>query len=510
MASDTDSWMPRRGPGYVLRTTSDSQSSFTLGNCEVGSGLNEEGPCGVLEKEMDTSLTFLTKAKASTSPSDFSVNPLAANLIMEDKPSKYHATAEEVPDEDNVSSLTAKSTINLHSLESHPSEQSETDQNDTATCTKAAASDPATQNTAVKDLMAALCADSWGVSEGYTNPKHNPFVPVQLEGMHPFLNLYTDPCSKTYSHQAASASQAAVGFGKGTYWQYSDRHEQSDIVDYRDKNRQGLHPGYKKTPDLHTPLLKGWPPRNGPHLPGKQVISWYHNKCVFYAHDQKPKNWYKIGSSKLHQKGNGHLLMVSDFVSVDFGWSPTSLDDREGYLTCDDVVEQASAFMDILDEVYSEFKHHLVYDNTTTHHKHSDSSLSAYAMPKNSSKSLETNFGAMVNDHNANGKPIYMKASKLKKNHDMEGIFKGTAIILQEQGLVVESVKFEYTVKDRISTGLTSGKKHMTISQHLVALRNLGQAFCSTTATWKLWKVQKLGGGHADEHNTALLDVPGI
>lgn len=105
-------------------------------------------------------------------------------------------------------------------------------------------------------------------------------------------------------------------------------------------------------------------------IAGKRVIIWYHDECVFYAHDRKQMNWYKQGSSKLHQKGEGQSLMVSDFVSVDFGWSLTSLDGtrtarrflkpgkgREGYLTCEDVVQQASDFMDILDEVHPEFEH---------------------------------------------------------------------------------------------------------------------------------------------------------
>ncbi|KAF8144126.1 hypothetical protein K438DRAFT_1993106 [Mycena galopus ATCC 62051] len=163
--------------------------------------------------------------------------------------------------------------------------------------------------------------------------------------------------------------------------------------------------------------------------------------------------------------------MVSDFVSVDFGWSPTSLDGtrtarrflkpskgREGYLTCDDVVQQASDFMDILNEVYPEFEHHLVYNNATTHRKCPDGSLSARAMPKGPSKSQETNFGVMVNDRDAvSSQPIYTADGKLKKikipmtgaefngqpqplyfpeKHEMEGRFKGMAIILQEHGLV--------------------------------------------------------------------------
>jgi hypothetical protein len=113
---------------------------------------------------------------------------------------------------------------------------------ETAAFEKAAASDPAAQDAyvnvynafiapgklcaapsissataAVKDLMAALCGESRGVSGGYKDLKHDPFVHVRLEGMRTFLNFYIDPRSKTFSHWGASALQAAVGLGKGTH-----------------------------------------------------------------------------------------------------------------------------------------------------------------------------------------------------------------------------------------------------------------------------------------------------
>ena len=54
----------------------------------------------------------------------------------------------------------------------------------------------------------------------------------------------------------------------------------------------------------------------------------YHDESIFYAHDRERKSWYHKDASKLHKKGDGHSLMVADFVSVDFGWSPTSLDGK--------------------------------------------------------------------------------------------------------------------------------------------------------------------------------------
>ncbi|KAF8172598.1 hypothetical protein K438DRAFT_1530894, partial [Mycena galopus ATCC 62051] len=98
--------------------------------------------------------------------------------------------------------------------------------------------------------------------------------------------------------------------------QYSNGHERPDITDYRDKV---YIPAIRKLLAHAQQYTRNGEPEIGP-LRGKRVIIWYHDECVFYAHDRKRKNWYKMGTSKLHQKGNGHSLMVSDFVSVDFGW----------------------------------------------------------------------------------------------------------------------------------------------------------------------------------------------
>ncbi|KAJ7353102.1 hypothetical protein DFH08DRAFT_956188 [Mycena albidolilacea] len=246
--------------------------------------------------------------------------------------------------------------------------------------------------------------------------------------------------------------------------QYTDGHEREDVVHERD--------------NVYIPKIKSlearmhhWDrdgcPEFRPHPKGKRVVVWYHNESIFYAHDQKHKGWYHKDASKLHKKGDGHSLMVADFVSVDFGWSPTSLDgkrtarrfmkpakDRDGYFTCQDITDQAEEFMDILDEVYPDFEHHFVYDNATTHKKCADGALSARKMPKGPMH--DKNFMVSVNAHGADGKQIYMTSGKKQKTqvpmhgaefngqpqplyfpagHKHEGVFKGMKIILEERGL---------------------------------------------------------------------------
>jgi hypothetical protein len=59
----------------------------------------------------------------------------------------------------------------------------------------------------------------------------------------------------------------------------------------------------------------------GAHTDGKQVVVWYHDESIFYAHDRHHKTWYhKDAPAKPYQKGDGHSLMIADFMSADFGW----------------------------------------------------------------------------------------------------------------------------------------------------------------------------------------------
>ena len=129
------------------------------------------------------------------------------------------------------------------------------------------------------------------------------------------------------------------------------------------------------------------------HLPSgeqKRVIACFHDKSVFYAHDQQKKGWYhKEASAKPYAKGEGASLMIADFVSADFGWL-TSLDGKksawclfkpgkncDGYFSNKDIIEQADEAINILKEYHPEFDHVLIYDNATTHLKRAEDALSA-------------------------------------------------------------------------------------------------------------------------------------
>jgi hypothetical protein len=150
-------------------------------------------------------------------------------------------------------------------------------------------------------------------------------------------------------------------------------------------------------------------PEFGPVLGGR-VISWFHDESIFYADNRRKKGWYhKDAVPKPYAKGDGHSLMVADFVSADFEWllNPDGKQsaqqilkpgvNREGYFTNDDILKQVEEAMGIVKECQplEEFDHIFIYDNASTHLKRQDDALSARRRPKGTSKP-GTNWGMEV------------------------------------------------------------------------------------------------------------------
>jgi hypothetical protein len=99
--------------------------------------------------------------------------------------------------------------------------------------------------------------------------------------------------------------------------QYIDRHEREDVVNYR---KQVFLLKWKEIMDH----MVVWDKDLKEHLPSaarRRVIAWFHDESVFYAHDQWKKGWHhKDASAKPYAKGEGASLMITDFISADFGW----------------------------------------------------------------------------------------------------------------------------------------------------------------------------------------------
>lgn len=146
--------------------------------------------------------------------------------------------------------------------------------------------------------------------------------------------------------------------------QYADGHEREDVVDYRNSI---FLPQWKEI----EARMRNWTTENlpelGPSPAGRRIIVWFHDESIFYAHDRRKKGWYhKDAPVKPYKKGEGASLMIADYVSADFGWSPRSLDgtrsarrilrpgkNKDGYFACEDIEDQADEMMDICTEVSS-------------------------------------------------------------------------------------------------------------------------------------------------------------
>ena len=264
---------------------------------------------------------------------------------------------------------------------------------------------------------------------------------------------------------------------KGTYL---DGHECPDVVYYRQNT-------YLPALAKYEPAMRVWDTDNitqpvDPSLrsPIRHSVLWYNDQCIFYMNDRRKCRWVHATEKPVPlPKGEGISLMVSDFISPDYGWlcSPGGTKsarvlfrpgaNREGYFTNEDVLRQVENAMDILQKYYPNDDHIFVFDNATIHTKRPPGSLSARHMPKNipKPKPKEPEKGANwlveVDATDEQGRPVYgPDRKKLKKRvrmtdgvlpngqpqflyfpegHPQAGIFKGMAMILMERGFFKEA-----------------------------------------------------------------------
>jgi hypothetical protein len=266
----------------------------------------------------------------------------------------------------------------------------------------------------------------------------------------------------------------------GLKGQYVDGHEHEDVVSYR---QNVFLPGMRRFRNR----TRTWNQERGSDQPLPQpherhVVVWYHDESTFYANDQRKSGWVHSSETAVpYAKGEGPSQMVADVVSADYGWlrSPDGKDkarvffkagkNREGYFTNDEILEQATKIMDILDEHYAGEDHVLVFDNATTHTKRADGALSARYMPKSTRE-----WGVEVNLRGPDGKPVYGPDGKLLKHKikmedatfadgspqplyfqsgPQEGLFKSMTVLLQERGLHKEAKLNAQCQKFKCQTG---------------------------------------------------------
>ena len=248
--------------------------------------------------------------------------------------------------------------------------------------------------------------------------------------------------------------------------QYADGHEREDVVNYR---KHVFLPQWSRIQHRMASWSRDNLEEYGPKMQGREVIVWFHDETIFYAHDRRKKGWYhKDAPAKPYTKGEGATVMVADFVSAKFGWlcSPDGQrtarrvmkpgKNKDGYFSSEDICEQAENAMAILQEYYPQYEHIFVYDNATTHLKRAPDALSARRMPKNIPKpgsnwGVETTKRDPVTgkiEYKTDGSPAKVKVRMgdahlhdgtvqplyFPEGHQRAGVFKGMAAILEERG----------------------------------------------------------------------------
>ena len=249
--------------------------------------------------------------------------------------------------------------------------------------------------------------------------------------------------------------------------QYTDGHEREDVVEHR---QLVFLPAMAEAESKARKFDKNGDDVGDMSL-SRHVIIWFHDESTFYAHDCRHIRWvHNKECPKPYPKGEGQSFMIADFVSADYGWlsSPNGNvsarielkagKNRDGYLTCEGILDQATHAMDILEKFYPNDNHILVFDNAMTHSKRADGALSAHKMSKGTSNP-DKNWGVQVNQKNPDGSPKHGPDGKILKewrcmedarfangtaqalyypdNHPTHpGLFKGMAVILEERGYI--------------------------------------------------------------------------
>ncbi|TFY77445.1 hypothetical protein EWM64_g6566 [Hericium alpestre] len=211
----------------------------------------------------------------------------------------------------------------------------------------------------------------------------------------------------------------------------------------------------------------------GKYVSAKDVVAFTQCEEIQEPNDRRDLRWVNVDEKPVPRaKTEGATLMIADFVSADHGWlrSPDGQEStrvlwktggaRDGYFTNDEILEQVTKAMDILDKHYSHERHVFIFDNATTHRKWPDDSLSARNMSKKPTQPGKPAFGVWRMKMGPDGKPIYKPNGKVEKEkipmadarfrdgkpqplyfpdgHPQAGVFKGMAQIL----IVLRTVRF--------------------------------------------------------------------
>ena len=99
--------------------------------------------------------------------------------------------------------------------------------------------------------------------------------------------------------------------------QYIDGYERNDVNDYQ---QSVFLPKIEEIgPKLRT-WHDGIEEAASKESSGQKTVLWLHDESIFYANDCREVRWvHKDETAKPKPKGEGISIMVSDFISADYG-----------------------------------------------------------------------------------------------------------------------------------------------------------------------------------------------
>ncbi|CAA7267960.1 unnamed protein product [Cyclocybe aegerita] len=132
-----------------------------------------------------------------------------------------------------------------------------------------------------------------------------------------------------------------------------------------------------------------------PQISRFHLILVTHNESTFYENDRHKTKWTHFQEkATTERKGEGPLIMVSEFLTPDWGRLKDGDDEarilfragknRDGYFDNDDLISQVDHAIDIFEGLTNGFATGLfLFDNAPSHQKWAMDALSARKMPKN-------------------------------------------------------------------------------------------------------------------------------
>ncbi|TRM57266.1 hypothetical protein BD626DRAFT_616663, partial [Schizophyllum amplum] len=230
---------------------------------------------------------------------------------------------------------------------------------------------------------------------------------------------------------------------------YIDGHERPDVVADRVafcKRWEGYEKRFVKFDNEGNEL----PHPAGFTVPGKpfRLILVTHDESTFYQNDQRRLYWQHSGTRAApHPKGEGQSIMVSDFLTLDWGRLKDGDEEarvifkagknREGWFDADDLLAQTDRAIDIFEGRTKGFAQGLfLFDNAPSHQKRAADALSARKMVKFAKPGWTHNNSGTRMRHGYYGKDKTLQDFYYPDDHpEKPGWFKGMEVIIRERGL---------------------------------------------------------------------------